>query len=62
MALPLENYNFYQYWETSMFESHEIDLIRSTVKAYRDETSKWSEKAIDNIWNWIEEINVQEIE
>ncbi|PKO05891.1 MAG: hypothetical protein CVU41_09715 [Chloroflexi bacterium HGW-Chloroflexi-3] len=62
MALQTENHNFYQYWDKPMFECDEIGLVRSTVKAYRDETSKWSETAIDNIWNWIEETNVEEIE
>ncbi|MDP2159004.1 MAG: hypothetical protein Q8K02_00850 [Flavobacterium sp.] len=62
MALPIENHNFYQYWEKPMFESDEIGLVRATYKAYSEETKKWSEKAIDNIWIWIEEKNVQGIE
>ncbi len=55
MPLPLENHYFFQYWDNPMFESDEIGSVRSALNSYREETSKWSEKAIENVWNWIEE-------
>jgi hypothetical protein len=55
MALPLENHNVYHYWDKPMVERDEVGLVRSALKSYREETKKWSEKAVDNVWNWIEE-------
>jgi hypothetical protein len=54
MALAFENPNFYQYWDSPMFEEIEVDKIRNAFEMYRKETEKWNQEGIENTWKWIE--------
>jgi hypothetical protein len=54
MALAIENPNFFQYWETPLFETREISRLQDTFENYRKETEKWNLSGIEDTWQWIE--------
>jgi hypothetical protein len=54
MALSIENPNFFQNWETPLFEQGEAARLRSAFESYRKETENWISSGIDDIWHWIE--------
>jgi hypothetical protein len=54
MALAIENSDFFQYWDTPMFEEINVDRIRNTLEKYRKETEEWNQDGIEKTWKWIE--------
>jgi hypothetical protein len=54
VALAIENPDFFQYWETPMFENVDMQRMMSAFDNYRKETEQWNVDGIENTWHWIE--------
>lgn len=54
MALAKESPTFFEFWEKPLYEKGEIDLVKTTFKTYLEETEKWGNSGIEEVWQWIE--------